>query len=235
VEHYSETFRMSRENILIGIIGLLGGVIIGYIGTNYINRTHTVTAPATETRSGGAPAGHPPAAGSSGDQQADVMAAIDMARRDPSNFEAQIEAAGLFRQIDRHEQALEFYDRAYKIKPKDFDLLVKLGDTNFDLKRYEEAERWYQAALKINAKDPTVRMDLGLTFHLRQPSDLNRAIAEYRKALGYDPRHEKTLQNLTAALIDKGDKAAARDSLKQLEEINPANQTIATFRDRLEE
>jgi tetratricopeptide (TPR) repeat protein len=227
--------RMSRENILIGIIGILGGVLVGYIGTNYINRAYSVTAPATETRTDGAPANHPPATGSSGDQRADVMAAIDLAKKDPSNFEAQIEAAGLFRQIDRHEQALEFYDRAYKIKPKDFNLLVKLGDTNFDLERYAEAERWYQTALRINPKDPTVRMDLGLTFHLRQPRDLDKAIAEYRKALGYDPRHEKALQNLIAALIDKGDKTAARESLKQLEEINPAHETIAKFRDLLKE
>jgi tetratricopeptide (TPR) repeat protein len=224
---------MSRENILIGIIGILVGVIVGYIGTNYINRAYTVTAPAAQTESSGAPASHPPAAGSSGNQQADVMAAINLAKNDPSNFEAQIEAASLYRQIDMHEQALEFYDRAYKIKPNDFDLIVKLGDTNFDLERYEEAERWYQTALKINAKDPTVRMDLGLTFHLRQPRNLDKAIAEYRKALGYDPRHEKTLQNLTAALIDKGDKTAALESLKQLEGVNPANQTIAKFRERL--
>jgi tetratricopeptide (TPR) repeat protein len=226
---------MSRENILIGIIGILGGVMIGYIGTNYLNRAYTATAPATETRSGAAPTTHPPATGSSGDQQADVMAAIDMARKDPSNFEAQIEAAGLFRQIDRHQEALEFYDRAYKIKPKDFNLIVKLGDTNFDLERYEEAERWYKTALKINPKAPTVRMDLGLTFHLRQPRDLEKAIAEYRKALTYDPSHEKTLQNLTAALIDKGDKTAAEESLKQLEKINPAHETIAKFRDLLKE
>jgi tetratricopeptide (TPR) repeat protein len=226
---------MGRENILIGIIGILGGVIIGYIGTNYINRTNTATAPAAQTGSSGAPGNHPPASGSSGNQQADVMAAIDLAKKEPSNFEAQIEAAGLFRQIDRHEQALEFYDRAYKINPKDFNLLVKLGDTNFDLERYADAERWYQTALKINPNDPTVRMDLGLTFHLRQPRDIDKAIAEYRKALDYDPRHEKALQNLTAALIDKGDKTAARESLKQLEGINPANQTVAKFRDLLKE
>jgi tetratricopeptide (TPR) repeat protein len=230
---------MSRENILIGIIGILAGVIIGYIGTNHINRTYTAsnatTAPVRSESESGAPANHPPAEGSGGGQQADVMAAIDLAKKEPSNFEAQIEAASLFRQIDRHEQALEYYDRAYKIKPKDFNLLVKLGDTNFDLERYEEAERWYQLALKIEPKNATVRMDLGLTYHLRQGRDLDRAIAEYRKALDNDPRHEKTLQNLTAALIDKGDKTAARDSLKILEEVNPANQALAQFRDRLKE
>jgi tetratricopeptide (TPR) repeat protein len=235
-------FDMSRENILIGIIGVLAGVIIGYIGTNHINRSNSVnsgnsanSAP-VRSESGGAPANHPPADSASGGGQADVMAAIELAKKEPSNFDAQIEAAGLFRQIDRHEGALEYYTRAYKIKPKDYNLLVKLGDTNFDLERYEEAERWYQSALKIDPKDPTVRMDLGLTYHLRQQGrDLEKAIAEYRQALSYDPRHEKTLQNLTAALIDKGDKEAARDTIKKLEEVNPANAAIAQFRDRLKE
>jgi Flp pilus assembly protein TadD len=230
---------MSRENILIGIIGVLAGVIIGYIGTNHINRTNTATNPSTspgQSESGAsAPADHPPADGAAGGQQADVMAAIELAKREPANFDAQIEAAGLFRQIDRHEQALEYYDRAYQIKPRDFNLLVKLGDTNFDLERYEEAERWYQTALKLEPKDATVRMDLGLTYHLRRGRDLNKAIAEYRKALDYDPRHEKALQNLTAALIENGDKTAARASLKRLEEVNPANQALAQFRDRLKE
>jgi tetratricopeptide (TPR) repeat protein len=188
------------------------------------------------------PANHPavPATeGSSGNStgggQGDVMVVIQKARDEPSNFEAQIESASLFRQIDRHEQALEFYDRALKIKPKDFDLLVKVGDTNFDLQRYEEAERWYQSALKIKPNDATVRMDLGLSYYLRQPRDLDKAIAEYRKALGYDSRHEKALQNLVAALIEKGDQSSAREALKRLEQINPGNQAIAQFRERLKE
>ncbi|MBO0798555.1 MAG: tetratricopeptide repeat protein [Blastocatellia bacterium] len=231
---------MNKENILFGIIGLLAGVIIGYIGTNHINRTYTTantasTGAPTGREAGSVPANHPPASGSEDGQQGDVMAAIDLAKKEPSNFNAQIEAAGLFRQIDRNQEALEYYERAYKIKPKDYNLLVKLADTNFDLEHYEEAERWYQEALKIDAKDPTVRMDLGLTYQLRQNRDLDKAIAEYRKALGYDPRHEKTLQNLTAALIDKGDKTAARETLKQLESVNPSNQALAQFRERLKE
>lgn len=239
---------MSRENILIGIIGVLAGVIIGYIGTNHLNRSNLpsnnsanggngaqATSPASGGEGSGVPANHPPAEGAAGGGQADVMAAIDRARKEPGNFAAQMEAASLFRQIDRHEQALDFYQKAYKIKPQDYDLLVKLGDTNFDLERYEESERWYQSALKIKPKDPTVRMDLGLTYQLRQGRDLDKAIAEYRQVLGYDARHEKTLQNLTAALIDKGDKAAARETLKRLEEVNPANAALAQFRERLKE
>ncbi len=233
--------QMNKEKILFGIIGLLIGVIVGYIGTNYLNRTYSPTpdisgnlppdhpqqAPTAEASSGGSsstPASAP---------QADVMAVIQKALNETSNFDAQMQAASLYGQINRHEKALEFYERAYKLKPKDFELLVLLGNTTFDLQRYEEAEQWYQAALKINPNDPTVRMDLGLTYYLRQPRNLDQAITEYRKALNLDPRHEKTLQNLTAALIEKGDQASARESLKRLEQVSPTNQALAQLRARL--
>ena len=232
---------MNKENSLYGIIGLLVGLIIGYVGTNYINRTSSPppSSEAATANSGELPADHPPTgdgnADASGGQQGEVMAVIQQAQNEPSNFEAQMQAASLYRQISRHEKALEFYERALKIKPNDLDLLIKLGDTNFDLERFPEAERLYQSALKIKPNNPTVRMDLGLTYYLRQPRQIDQAIAEYRKALTYDPQHEKVLQNLTSALIEKGDKEGARGTLKQLERANPNNQALKQFQDRLKE
>jgi Flp pilus assembly protein TadD len=144
-----------------------------------------------------------------------------------------MQAADLFKQIKRFEGAVEFYERAFKTRPNDFKLLVALGDTNFELRRYEEAERWYQSALKQNPNDATVRNDLGLSFYLRSPRDLDGAIAAYRGALKIDPRYEKSLQNLTQALIEKGEKAAAGETLKRLEEVNPNNTAIASLRSQL--
>jgi len=173
--------------------------------------------------------------GANGGPQAEVMAVIERARKEPGNFEAQMQAADLFRQINRLDGALEFYERAFKSRPKDFKLLVALGDTNFELKRYEEAERWYQSASKQNPNDATVRNDLGLSFYLRSPRDLDRAIAAYRDALKIDPRYEKSLQNLTQALIDKGEKGAAGETLKRLEEVNPNNTALAPLRSQLQQ
>ncbi len=195
---------MNKESYLYGIIGLLAGLIIGYIGTNYLNQNYgaapTANNPAASPNN--LPPDHPPTgnaqSGSGSSQPADVMAVIEQARNEPSNFEAQMQAASMFKQINRHEGALEFYDRAHKIKPDDFNLLAALGETNLVLKRYEETERWYRLALKQN------------------------------------PRHEETWQNLTQALIEKGDKAAARESLKRLEQTNPNNQAIAQFRSQLQ-
>src|SRR5262245_19961851 len=238
---------MNKPNYLYGIIGLLAGLIIGYIGTDYINQINrpAPTAGASAATSTELPPHHPPtgtpadpsgAAGDRGDGSngGPQMDAIQRARNEPANFEAQMQAADMFRQIKRFDGALEFYERALKTRPKDFKLLVALGDANFELKRYEEAERWYHSALKQNPNDATVRNDLGLSFYLRSPRDLDRAIAAYRDALKIDPRYEKTLQNLTQALIDKGEKAAAGETLKRLEEVNPDNKAITPLRSQVQ-
>jgi hypothetical protein len=73
-----------------------------------------------------------------------------------------------------------------------------------------------------------------LSFYLRSPRDFDRAIADYRDALKIDPRHEKSMQNLTQALIDKGAEAAAGGKLKRLEEVTPDNQAIAPLRPQVQ-
>ena len=228
---------MNKEKTLYGIIGLLVGLIIGYAGTNSLNRGAT-PAPNAAGNATSLPPNHPPPGGAasgnaSGGMQGEVTAVIEQARKEPNNFAAQMQAAGMFGQIGRPDGALEFYDRAAQIKPNDFQLLAKIGDTNFDLQRYAEAEAWYQRALQIKPNDATVRMDLGLSYYLRTPRELDKAIVAYRDALRADARHEKTLQNLTQALLEKGDKAAAQTTLQQLEQINPSNTALAQFRAQL--
>ena len=239
---------MNKENILYGVIGLLAGLIVGYLATDSLNRSYATASPtAVGANAGGAaaaggdnaalPPDHPPtggaAAADAGGAQADVTNAIEQARKEPGNFAVQMKAADLFTQIQRYDGAVEFLERAVKIKPNDLSALVGLGNAYFDLKRYPEAERQYQTVLKLKPDDVNVRTDLGLSYFLREPRALDQAIAEYKTALKYNARHEQSLQNLAAALIAKGDKAAARDAVKRLEQVNAGNQALAQFREQL--
>lgn len=225
---------MTKENILYGVIGLLVGVIVGYIVTQAINRHYAVTPAAQSARHG---AGAIPPGGAAeqpaGGPPAPVMESIQKARSEPDNFDLQMQAADLYVQIQRYENSLEFLNRAQKLKPNDFNVLSKLGNVNFDLERYEEAAKWYQAALKVKPEDVNVRTDLGASYYLQKPAKLDEAIAAYRASLKYDPRHEKTLHNLTLALIDKGDKAGARETLARLEQVNPSNPGLADLKAKL--
>jgi len=236
---------MSKDNILYSIIGLLAGLILGFVITNSINRSNNspaMTQPATSdaAQPGALPPDHPPLSASpgagsdTGGPPAEVMAVIEKARKEPGNVEAQVQAAALYSQIGRYQQALEVYEKAYKVKPSDFEVLRGLGNVNFDLKKYPESERWYQQALKVKPDDANVRTDLGLTYYLREPRDLDRAISTYREVLQKSPRHEQALQNLTQALIAKGDREGARATLGQLQQVNPSNQALDQFHAELE-
>ncbi|HEX8708705.1 MAG TPA: tetratricopeptide repeat protein [Pyrinomonadaceae bacterium] len=238
---------MSRDNILYSIIGLLLGVIVGFVFANTVNqRGHSPQRTPAGSRGAGAqaaqdaglPPDHPslPANAAEGQEegQADGEARIEQARAEPNNFEAQMEAAAFYYRTRRYDEALEFLMRANQLRPDSYETIVALGNTNFDAGRYELAERWYTAALVKQPKDINVRTDLGLTFLFRQPPDMERAIREFRTSLETDPKHEQTLQNLVVALTKKGDLEEAGKTLARLEQVNPGNQSMSKLRSDIE-
>ena len=217
---------MNKNAIIYVISGLLIGLILGFFGANYLNRNAVNPA---NTSAVNVPPAAPKGAPAQGNPTTDVQKVLDTAKNEPDNFAAQVEAGEMYAKIQRFDKALEFYEQAQKIKPDNFDANVKLGNAFFDAKQYEKAEIFYSKAIEINPKDPNVRTDFGLTFFLREPSDIDRAIAEYRKSLAIDPNHELTLQNLLAALKEKGNGEELAKTLAKLKEINPSNPVIAKY------
>ena len=227
---------VNKENVLFGIVGLLIGLIVGFMFANSVNQNAGLTT--TVRQNANLPIGHPDLAG--GDQTGgqtgaipEVQAAIEKARSEPDNFDSQMKAAELFYQIQRFEGALEFLKRANQLKPDDHGVMVQLGNANFDSDKYDEAEKWYLAALAKKPDDVNVRTDLGLTFVFRSTPNYDRAIQEFKRSLDTDPNHIQTLQNLTVAYTKKGDVSNARSTLAKLESIDPANTAIAKLREGL--
>ena len=228
---------MTKENFLFAIIGLLAGVIIGFTVANSLNRdsvqTTVSTTTAMPTANPNLPPDHPPFV-PSGDQTQNaplpqVTEAIENAKNKPEDFEAQMTAADLYYQIQRFEDAAKFYEQANKLRPNEIEPLVKLGNSYFDAEKFEQAERWYEKALQKNPKDINVRNDYGLTFFLRSPRDIDRAVKEYQISLDIDPNHELTLQNLVIAYKEKPDAENLRKTLDNLKKVNPNNPAIKNF------
>ena len=235
---------MNKDNILFGVIGVLLGFIIGFMFANNANQRSLQPAAAATNATAGAqansqlPPDHPPitqtGAQQGQDGMMDVQAAIKLAKDQPDNFDAQMKAAEAFYQIQRFDDAVEYLNRAIKLKPDAYDAIVILGNVSFDAGRYEEAEKWYTQALKLKPDNANVRTDLGLTYFFRTPPDIERAIKEYKTSLEIDPNHVQTLQNLTVAYTKKGDAAQAQTTLEKLEKVAPTNQAIAKLRSDIE-
>src|SRR5215216_3098353 len=141
---------MSRENILFAIIGLLLGFIVGFMFASSMSQKAATLQPATAGTQA-MPADHPPVgAGGQNTQNpqamfAQVQAALEKARNEPQNFEAQMQAADLYYQIQRFDQAIEYLLKANQLKPTDYRTVVLLGMVNLDATHYDQAEKWYRA------------------------------------------------------------------------------------------
>jgi tetratricopeptide (TPR) repeat protein len=231
---------MKKENILFGVIGLLGGLIIGFMFANSINQNAAVPVAAADNikSNSNLPAGHPDIGsggkGTKGEMSPDVSAAIEKAKQSPNDFDAQLKGAEAYYSAEKFDEAINLLKAANKLKPDDRDVLVHLGNANFDAEHYDEAEKWYTAALAKKPDDVDVRTDMGLTFVFRDPPNYDRAIQEFTKSLQTDPNHELTLQNLTVAYTKKGDAARAQATLTKLETVNPQNKSIEKLKEDIQ-
>jgi tetratricopeptide (TPR) repeat protein len=224
---------MNKQVILFTILGILVGFGGGFFLANSINRnaalkTQTVAGPNLPIPA----ANQPPFANQSG-AIAQVNEAIERAKNEPDNFEAQYAAGNMYYQIDRFDEAVKYYVQANRLLPDHYLTLVRLGNSSYGLKKYEEAEKWYAAALKIKPDDVDVRTDFATTFFLREPKDFDRAIKEYKISLERNPKHEITLQNLCAVYVEKKDKQNLQETLAKLEQVNPQNPKIAEIKQKL--
>ena len=226
---------MTKENILFIIVGLLVGFMIGFFFANSVNQGAMQLAQPGTQQTAGLPSGHPAVPGGSGGGAIpEVQAAIDKAKQNPTDFDAQIKAAELYYQIQRFDGATEFLKKASELQPENYDVLVNLGNAYFDAGRYEEAEKTYSKALSKKGDDLNVRTDLGLTYVFRDSPNYDRAIQEFKRVLEADPKHIQALQNLTVAYTKKSDRSSATATLAQLEQADAANNAIPKLREEIQ-
>ena len=183
---------MSRENILFAIIGLLLGFIVGFMFASSMSQKAAMQPAAA----GALPADHPPVGGGGGQgaapnpqaMQQQVQASLEKARNEPQNFDAQIQAADLYYQIQRYDQALEYLLKANQLKPTDYRTVVLLGMVNLDAAHYDQAEKWYRAAMKMKSDDVMVLSGLAATT--LQKGDAKAAEVAIAQLEKVDPNSE---------------------------------------------
>lgn len=219
---------------------MLAGLIIGFMFANSVNQSAATRNPAVmnqtqnpNMQNPNMPQNHPDI-NSMNTITPEIQAAIDKAKAEPDNFEAQIKAAEGYYQISRFNESIEFLKQANKLKPDDYETIVNLANAYFDSAKYDDAEKWYSSALTKKSDDVNVRTDLGLTFIFRQTPNYDRAIQEFLRSLEIDPNHVQTLQNLTVAYTKKNDLEKAKATLSKLEGLNANNPAVPKLREEIQ-
>lgn len=133
-------------------------------------------------------------------------------------------------------------NRVYADNPNDYAALVTLGNVNLDLgyfreknENFQKAREFYQKALEQKPDDADIRTDIGLTYFLSNPPEIETATANFEKALKTDPKHERTLQAMIQMLVSLKKRDEAEKYIARLREINPNNQILSNLNSPLME
>lgn len=242
---------MSKNNILFGILGLFAGLVISFIITNALHPGGQDRALSEVAGSGTQRVENREAASVANDSSASLseeeirgaIAKTDARAEDlrlQRNFGLALYQYSQQTQETRYlPDIARFLKRAYDADPKDHDLIVSLANVFFDIGQssdpagFIEARNYYLKALEIRPDDASARARLGQTYYFGKPPDAQRAIAEYRKSLAIDPRHEPALQNLASALITTGRSEEAQKRIDELQKLNPSNPALPNLRAQL--
>jgi tetratricopeptide (TPR) repeat protein len=199
---------MTRDNLLFAIIGILIGFIIGFMLANSILTREAAlrAAPLTAAQqSGNLPPNHPPVEGG-GDQGGNGQQML-----------GQVQEA--------MKQARE--------QPDNFDAQLTAAKLEYQIQRFDQAIEYLLIANKLKPNDFNVLGMLGVAN--MDAGHFEPAEKWYRAALIKKPDDIPVLDGLCAVLLSKGDAKGAEEAINKLAKVDPTNQDLQQFRDKLAE
>jgi tetratricopeptide (TPR) repeat protein len=238
---------MNNKVILLSIVAVILSFIGGFLLANSINRSeiNSLRAELESTR----------AAQKSGTDQAsenllsdeEIKSKIAAADANPENFTYQKNlgiSLGKYGSITKNAallgEAERLLDRAARIAPDDTDVMIGQGNAAFDIgyfnkdnAAFQRARDFYEKALAKKPDNIDVRTDLGITYFLEDPPRDDKAIAEFKKSLAVDPKHEKTLEFIIQALVRQQNRAEAEKYLEKLRQVDPNSEALPGLADQV--
>ena len=128
---------------------------------------------------------------------------------------------------ENYEEALAFFERAYKEKPNDPRITSYLGLTHREMQNFSEAVRFFKETLKLDPKAAEVKFLL---------ADVLYSMGSYEEALniieaaineGIRPAQSHYLKGLILLKLKKNDKAI--EAFKKAKELDPSLTQQADF------
>ena len=232
---------MNGKALWLSIVAVIISFAGGFLLANALNRNEMIELRAENGRLTSAVADSEQNEGDGSLSEEEVRDRIAEADKNPNDaafqknlglalyrYAAMKQDANLLAEVGR------LLNRAYQSNPKDYDVVVGLGNIYFDIgyfkkenAQFEKAREFYQKALTEKPNDIDVRTDFGLTYFLSNPPEYDEAIAEFQKSLQVNPKHEKSLQVTAQTLLAQNKVAEAEKFVARLREANVNNQYLA--------
>jgi tetratricopeptide (TPR) repeat protein len=153
----------------------------------------------------------------------------------PEEIEQKIKAlffsAEEFLKAGSLNEAEKKYIEIISLDHKNIEAYKKLGEIYLEQKNYDHAEETFQYILKLDANDIETLFDLGLLF--RERKEFDKALQSFARVVELEPTNPRNLDFLIDISIIVGNKDLAEKALGKLTEVNPDNQKLAEFKERI--
>ena len=231
---------MEKNTLLFVIAAALAGFIGGFLLANGINRSEMTALRSQTAQPASATSNQAQTAPDNTLSDAEIKAKIDEADKNADDFAFQKNlGVGLYRyaamkqDVKTLTESVRILTRANTLNAKDFEVMVALGNAQFDIgffnkdaASFQRARSSYSKALELRPDDLDVQTDLGLTYFLQDPADNAKAATMLEKVIAVDPRHSRSMQFLVQTYVKLGRIADAEKLLAKLKEIDPRNAQI---------
>jgi len=198
---------MKKETVLTALVFLVVGFLAGYITDAQLNwnarQKSAVTAgPPAETQGGGGspasglPEGHPPI-----DADTIVAQLEQMAAKNPKDGELRLKLANFLYDQKQYARAIEWYQRALELEPRNVNARTDLGTSYFYTGRPQEALQQYSQSLQIDPRHEPTLLNM-VVVNLEGAHDLAAAQAAWDRLRKVNPNHpalESLKEKLDAA------------------------------------
>jgi len=215
---------MKKETIITAVIFLAVGFLAGYITDAQINWSarqkpaQTAPTPSEMPPPGspasaaagegmsqqGLPEGHPPIDIAAVIQQTETMSA-----QNPKDPAIPLKLANFLYDQKQYSKAIEWYQRALGLDPKNVNAHTDLGTAFFYTNRPQDALREYDKSLEIDPKHESTMLN-AIVVNLEGIRDLAAAQKAWDRLHNLNPNHPAL-----AGLKEQIDTARASGSLKQ--------------------
>jgi len=191
---------MKKETIATAVIFFAVGFLAGYITDAQLNwsarqkAAQTSTPPempaagASSVPTGGAmpqglPEGHPPI-----DSAAIIKQMEDMAAQNPKDPDIHLKLANFLYDQKLYAQAVEWYERALELDPKNVNARTDLGTAFFYTGRTQDALRQYRQSLELDPKHEPTLLNI-IVVNLEGTHDLAAAQQAWDRLHKLNPNH----------------------------------------------
>ena len=181
---------MSKDSLLVGVAGVFFGLLVGWIigSQQGVGRSAgappAAAAPAASTSAGGGQQAPPPL------DESRASALKTTAQQNASDGASRVELGNMYFDAGRFPEAVEWYQQALKIQPKDVNVSTDLGISYYYMNDPDKALAQFDRSLAIDPSHAKTLLNIGIVRAFGK-QDLKGAAEVWQKILVVAPSSEE--------------------------------------------